>query len=81
MMAPVMPVIAMVPVVTMVAIMTVPLPVLPPPPAMMAAVVDLVDHARGLAHIGELADGSARDGSGLSATAGKKAGQRAGHDG
>ena len=56
--------------------------VLPLPPAVvMAPVMDMVDHARSLAHIGELADGSARDGSGLSATDGKEAGQRACHDG
>jgi hypothetical protein len=52
-----------------------------PPAAVMAPVMDLVDYARSLAHIGELADGSARDGSGLSATDGKEAGQRARHDG
>lgn len=54
---------------------------LPPAAMMMSPVMDLVDQARSLAHIGELADGSARDGSGLSATDGKEAGQRARHDG
>jgi hypothetical protein len=58
-------------------------PVMPPfPPAVvMAPVVNLVDRARSLAHTGELADGSARDGSSLSATDGKEAGQRACCDG